>query len=87
MSTESTGLDVGRLARLLTLIAVVTMISTLASASVLPSDVQAIAFVAVGSVAFVTAVIGFLIAVGSSYDESMHRWDDRFALESEFDDP
>ena len=83
MSTESTGLDVGRLARLLTLIAVVTMISTLASASVLPSDVQAIAFVTVGSVALVTAVIGFFIAVGSSYDESMHRWDDRFAIDSD----
>lgn len=81
MSAESPSVDVGRLGRLLTLIAVVTMVSFLASASFLPSAVQSIAFVAVGSVALVTAVVGFLIAMGSSYDASVQRQEERFSVD------
>lgn len=86
MSSDGPSVDVGRLARLLTLIAVVTMISFLASASVLPSAVQSIAFVAVGSVALVTAVVGFFIAVGSSYDASMDRWEERSSVERDVEE-
>ena len=43
------------------------------SARVLSGDVFPIAVVAVGSVAVVTAIIGFLIALGASYDESQRQ--------------
>lgn len=58
-------LDVPRLARVLGLIGFVTAVSLLTSASVLPDRLFSIAVVAVGSVALVTAIIGFLIAGAS----------------------
>ncbi|MFU8868428.1 hypothetical protein [Natronococcus sp.] len=73
-ATEHRGLDTGRLARLFTLIAAVTAVSLLTSAQVLEGTLFSIAVVAVGSVALVTAIVGFLIALGTSYDESMERW-------------
>jgi len=42
----------------------------LTSAQVLPGAVLSIAVVALGSIALVTAIIGFFIALGASYDES-----------------
>jgi hypothetical protein len=72
MSSEN-GVDVGRLGRLLGLIAFVTAVSLLTSARVLPSDLFSIAVVAIGSIALVTAIIGFLIAAGATYDEQVHR--------------
>ncbi|WP_049921275.1 hypothetical protein [Halopiger djelfimassiliensis] len=71
------GLDTGRFGRLLALIAAVTAVSLLTSAQVLPGSVLPIAVVAVGSIALVTAIIGFLIALGASYDESQRQWADR----------
>ena len=71
MSTES-GLDTGRLGRLLTLIAFVTAVSLLTSAQVLGEELFSIAVVAIGSIALVTAIIGFLIAAGATYDEQVH---------------
>ncbi|WP_306052497.1 hypothetical protein [Natronococcus wangiae] len=68
------GLDTGRLARLLTLIAAVTAVSLLTSAQVLTGALFSIAVVAVGSVALVTAIVGFLIALGTTYDASMDHW-------------
>ncbi|WP_226479272.1 hypothetical protein [Natrinema amylolyticum] len=62
------GLDTGRLARLLTLIAAVTAASLLVSGQVLSGVVASIGAVAIGVVALVTAMVGFLIAMGSSYD-------------------
>ncbi|WIV66409.1 hypothetical protein [Natrialbaceae archaeon AArc-T1-2] len=67
------GLDVGRFGRLLTLIAAVTAVSLLTSAQALPGAVLSIAVVAVGAIAVVTAIIGFLIAVGASYDATEKR--------------
>lgn len=64
------GLDTGRLARLLTLIAAVTAISLLVSGEVLSGAAASIGAVAIGVVALVTAMVGFLIAMGSSYDAS-----------------
>lgn len=63
------GLPVGRLGRLLGLIAFVTAVSLLTSARVLGGDLFSIAVVAIGSIALVTAIIGFLIAAGATYDE------------------
>ncbi|MBP1921298.1 putative effector of murein hydrolase LrgA (UPF0299 family) [Halorubrum alkaliphilum] len=71
MSSEN-GLDVGRLGRLLTLIAFVTAVSLLTSAQVLAEELFSIAVVAIGSIALVTAIIGFLIAAGATYDEQVH---------------
>jgi putative effector of murein hydrolase LrgA (UPF0299 family) len=70
MSSDG-GIDAGRLGRLLLLIGVVTAVSLLTSAQVLPSDLFSIAVVAIGSIALVTAIIGFLIAVGATYDGQM----------------
>ncbi|WP_265108162.1 hypothetical protein [Halosolutus halophilus] len=71
------GLDTGRFGRLLALIAAVTAVSLLTSAQVLAGTVLSIAVVAVGAIAVVTAIVGFLIALGASYDESQQRWVDR----------
>ncbi|RQG86970.1 hypothetical protein EA462_15050 [Natrarchaeobius halalkaliphilus] len=63
-----TGLDSGRFGRLLALIGAVTAVSLLTSAQVLAGALLSIAVVAVGAIALVTAMIGFLIALGASYD-------------------
>ncbi|SIS04463.1 hypothetical protein [Natronorubrum thiooxidans] len=73
----SEGLDTGRFGRLLALIAAVTAVSLLTSAQVLPGELLSVAIVAVGAIAVVTAIIGFLIALGASYDESQQRWVDK----------
>ncbi|WP_222918826.1 hypothetical protein [Natrinema sp. SYSU A 869] len=67
------GLDTSRLARLLTLIAAVTAASLLISGQVLSGAVASIGAVAIGAVALVTAMVGFLIAMGSSYDAAERR--------------
>ncbi|WP_226042163.1 hypothetical protein [Natrinema sp. DC36] len=67
------GLDTGRLARLLTLIAGVTAVSLLVSGEVLSGAIASIGAVAIGAVALVTAMVGFLIAMGSTFDESERR--------------
>lgn len=65
--------DTGRFGRLLGLIGAVTGVSLLTSAQVLGGTVLSIAIVAVGTIGVVTAMIGFLIAMGASYDESQER--------------
>ncbi|QCS44286.1 hypothetical protein FEJ81_07680 [Natrinema versiforme] len=64
------GFDAGRLGRLLALIAAVTAVSLLTAAEVLSGPAASIGAVAIGVVALVTAMVGFLIALGSSYDAS-----------------
>ncbi|MDJ1431415.1 hypothetical protein [Halostagnicola sp. A-GB9-2] len=70
---SSDGIDSGRIGRLLALIAAVTAVSLLTSAQVLSGTILSVAVVAVGAVALVTAIVGFLIALGDSYDESQRR--------------
>ncbi|WP_050024193.1 MULTISPECIES: hypothetical protein [Halorubrum] len=70
MSSDD-GLDTARFGRLLLLIGGVTAVSLLTSARVLPNDLFSIAVVAIGSIAVVTAIIGFLIAAGATYDDQM----------------
>ncbi len=70
MSDEAS-VDTGRLGRLLLLIGFVTAVSLLTSARVLPGDLFSVAVVAIGSIALVTAIIGFLIAAGATYDEQV----------------
>ncbi len=67
------GFNTGRFGRLLALIAAVTAVSLLTSAQVLSGIILSVAVVALGAVALVTAIIGFLIALGASYDESQQR--------------
>ncbi len=65
--------DTGRFGRLLALIGAVTAVSLLTSAQVLGGALLSIAIVAVGTVGLITAIVGFLIALGASYDESQNR--------------
>ncbi|SEP81109.1 hypothetical protein [Natrinema salaciae] len=67
------GLDTGRLGRLVTLIAGVTAASLLVSGEVLSGTLASIGAVAIGVVALVTAMVGFLIAMGSSFDAAERR--------------
>jgi hypothetical protein len=67
-------LDVARLARLYTMIGFVTAVFMFTAASELSANVFPVAVAALGSVAVVTAIIGFLIAaagyVGSDEESS-----------------
>lgn len=74
------GIEVGRFGRLLSLVAAVTAISLLTSAQVLTGPIFSVAVVAIGAIAVVTAIVGFLIALGDSYDESERRRTERVAL-------
>jgi len=64
----SDGFDTGRFGRLLTLIAVVTAITLFTSTQRLEGEILQIAFVAIGSVAVITAMIGVLLALSAAYD-------------------
>lgn len=76
---SSRWLGIGRFGRLLALIAAVTATALLTAAQVLPGALLPVATVAVGIIALVTAIVGFLIALSASYDESQQRWDERIA--------
>ena len=69
MSAEAS-IDTGRLARTLTLIAFVTVSFLFVAAERLDEELFQIGAVAIGAVAFLTAITGFLIAAGSYYDET-----------------
>lgn len=58
-------LPVGRLGRLLALVAFVTAVFLFVSSRALDDDLFAIAVVVIGAVAVVTAISGFLISVAS----------------------
>ncbi|ELY47264.1 hypothetical protein [Natronorubrum sulfidifaciens] len=79
------GFDTGRFGRLLALIAAVTAVSLLTSAQVLGGELLSVAVVAVGAIAVITAIIGFLIALGASYDESQQKWADRLEHDANAD--
>jgi hypothetical protein len=63
------GIDLGRLGRTLALIGFVTAVFMLLTANRLGGDLVQVGFVAIGTVAFITAVVGFFIAAGSAFDE------------------
>ena len=67
MSSEP-GIDVGRLGRTLVLIGFVTTVFMLLIASRLSADTFRIGAVAIGTVALITAITGFLIAAGSALE-------------------
>lgn len=67
MSSES-GIDRGRFGRTLVLIGFVTAVFLLLIANRLEGELLQVGSVAVGTVAFITAIIGFLIAAGSAVD-------------------
>ncbi|MFA9426308.1 hypothetical protein [Natronorubrum sp. A-ect3] len=82
---SDSGLDTGRFGRLLALIAAVTAVSLLTSAQVLGGELFSVAVVAVGAIAVITAIIGFLIALGASYDESQQKWADKIDHDTDAD--
>lgn len=67
MSSE-TGIDTGRLGRTLALIGFVTAAFLLLTANRFSGEILQIGVVAIGTVAFITAVVGFLVAAGSRID-------------------
>lgn len=67
MSSEP-GIDVGRFGRTLALIGFVTAVFLLLTANRLGDELFQIGAVAIGTVAFITAIIGFLIAAASGYE-------------------
>ncbi|MCQ4333443.1 hypothetical protein KM295_08110 [Natronomonas sp. F2-12] len=67
MSTDP-GIDSFRFGRILLLISVVTAVFLVLSADRLEGEAFQIGAFAIGTVAVVTAIIGFLIAVGSAVD-------------------
>lgn len=69
--SSSTGINTGRFGRLLALIGFVTAVSLLTSARILPDALFSIAVVAIGSIALITAIIGFLIAGAAVFDSQM----------------
>ena len=70
------GFDTGRFGRLLGLISAVTAVALLTSAQALSGPVLSVGVVAIGAIAVMTAIVGFMIALGASYDEAeTHRVD------------
>ncbi|WP_259370394.1 hypothetical protein [Salinarchaeum laminariae] len=65
--------DVGRLARLVLLIAGVTAVFLFGAAQQLDDEVFQIGAVAIAAVAVVTAMTAFLIAAGETYDHTQGR--------------
>jgi uncharacterized membrane protein len=72
MSAEP-GVDTGRLARTMTLIALVTAVFLWVLAERLSGQLLQVGVAAVGAVAVVTAITGFLIAAGAYFDETDRR--------------
>lgn len=63
-----TGVDWGRFGRVVALIAFVSAVFLFAAADTLGPDLFQIAVVAIGSVALVTAITGFLIASATALE-------------------
>lgn len=61
-------LDVGRLARILTLITFVTFVFLLLAVDQFEGTVLQVGIGAISAVAFVTAITGFLIAAGEYFE-------------------
>ncbi|MFP8952976.1 hypothetical protein ACLI4Z_08405 [Natrialbaceae archaeon A-arb3/5] len=72
-TADGPGINIGRFGRLVSLIAAVTAITLLLSSQVLSGTILSVAIVAIGSISLVTAIVGFLIALGDSYDRSQKR--------------
>jgi len=62
------GIDIGRFGRTLVLVSFVTAVFLILTANRLGDELFRIGAFAIGTVAVVTAIIGFLIAAGSALD-------------------
>jgi hypothetical protein len=62
------GIDNGRFGRILGLVGFVTAVFLLLTANRLSTDLFQIGAVAIGTVAFITAMVGFFIAGGSALE-------------------
>jgi hypothetical protein len=67
--SNQSGFDTGRFGRTLVLIGFVTAVFLLLSANRLGDDLFKVVAVAIGTVGLITAMVGFLIAAGSAFDE------------------
>lgn len=67
MATE--GFDTARFARLLVLIGIVSGIFLITSAETLDGELFQLSVFAIGSIALLTAIVGFLIAANAAYEQ------------------
>jgi hypothetical protein len=70
VSSES-GIDLARLGRTLILIGFVTAVFLLLAVNRLDGDVLQVGIVGIGAIAFVTAIVGFLVAAVSAFEGEM----------------
>jgi uncharacterized membrane protein YhiD involved in acid resistance len=70
VSSESS-IDLGRLGRTLALIGFVTAVFMLLAVNRLSGDALQVGIVAISVVAFVTAIVGFLIAAVSAFESGL----------------
>jgi hypothetical protein len=71
--SEANAFDTGRFFRTMVLISLVTAVFMLVGAQRLNDELVQIGLFAIGTVGFITAIISFLIAAGSYYDETEAR--------------
>jgi ABC-type enterobactin transport system permease subunit len=69
--SDEPGIDLARLGRTLTLIGFVTAVFLLLAVNRLSGEVFRVGVVGIGAVAFVTAIVGFLVAAVSAFDSGM----------------
>jgi ABC-type enterobactin transport system permease subunit len=69
--SDESGIDLARLGRTLTLIGFVTAVFLLLAVNRLSGEVFRVGVVGIGAVAFVTAIVGFLVAAVSAFDSGM----------------
>jgi hypothetical protein len=67
--SNQAGIDVGRFGRTLVLVGFVTGVFLLLTANRLGGELFRVGAVAIGTVALITAMVGFLIAAGSAFEE------------------
>jgi hypothetical protein len=68
--SETGSFDTGRFFRTMLLISLVTGVFMLVGAERLDDELVQIGLFAIGTVGFITAIISFLIAAGSYYDDT-----------------
>jgi ABC-type enterobactin transport system permease subunit len=67
--SDQLGINTGRFGRVLALVGFVTTVFLLLTQARFSGTTFRIGVVAIGTIAFITAITGFLIAAGSAFDE------------------
>lgn len=67
--SKQAGIDAGRFGRTLVLVGFVTGVFLLLTANRLGDELFKVGAVAIGTIALITAMVGFLIAAGSGFED------------------